>query len=142
MRHFPPKLRYKKKFKKTINFKDKRINQNLIYGIYGIQVLEYGKVPWEQLNTLKKNLLFYMKKKGKIWLRVFPMSPYTRKPLEVRMGKGKGAVKGWEAEIFPGQILYEVTGTDSRIILSALDQALKRFGVRAQIVQKERFIIE
>ena len=83
-----------------------------------------------------------MKKKGKIWLRVFPMSPYTRKPLEVRMGKGKGAVKGWEAEIFPGQILYEVTGTDSRIILSALDQALKRFGVRAQIVQKERFIIE
>ena len=137
MKHFPPKIKYKKKFRKTLVFRNRTINQSLEYGNYGIQLLEYGKIQSKQLEALQRIITFYMKKKGKIWMRVYPMFPFTKKPLEVRMGKGKGAVKGWEAEVYPGQVLYEIISTDNRLALNALEQALKRLQLEGRIIYKE-----
>lgn len=77
-----------------------------------------------------------MKRKGKVWIRIFPDFPVTKKPSEVRMGKGKGAVNHWVALIKPGRILYEISGNNPLLIKTALQAAIKKLGIAAQIVER------
>lgn len=92
MKHFPPKKKYKKNFCRFLNLRQNCNENKLIYGNIGIKILEFGKISHLRLNALTKLLQFYLQRKGKIWLKVYPMIPKTKKPLEVRMGKGKGNV--------------------------------------------------
>lgn len=136
MKHFPPKKKYKKNFNKYLSLKKTCEEKTLIYGNVGLQVLEFGKISHFRLNALKKLLNFYLQRKGKIWLKVYPMIPKTRKPLEVRMGKGKGNVDHWEAYVDPGLILFELSVADIKLGLTGLKQIQKRLGLKSKIIFK------
>ena len=136
MKHFPPRKKYKKNFSKHSSFRKTTQNNGLVYGNIGLQVAEYGKISHLRLNALKKILTFSLQRKGKIWLRVYPMIPKTKKPLEVRMGKGKGNLNYWETTIFPGEVLFELTTVDSKIAINGLKQVMKRLGLKSRIIYK------
>jgi len=136
MKHFPPRKKYKKNFSKHLSFRKTTQNNGLVYGNIGLQIAEYGKISHLRLNALKKILTFSLQRKGKIWLRVYPMIPKTKKPLEVRMGKGKGNLHYWETTIFPGEILFELTTVDSKIAINGLKQVMKRLGLKSRIIHK------
>ncbi len=138
MKHFPPRKKYKKNFSKYLSFKKLIKNSNLVYGNIGLQILEYGKISHLRLNALKKVLTFYLQRKGKIWLRIYPMIPKTKKPLEVRMGKGKGNVSFWEGQLKPGDLLFEITTLDTKLALKGLDQVKKRLGLKSKIITKSQ----
>jgi len=140
MKHFPPRKKYKKNFSKYLSFKKLIKDSNLIYGNIGLQVLEYGKISHLRLNALKKILTFSLQRKGKIWLRIYPMIPKTKKPLEVRMGKGKGNVVFWEGQVKPGDLLFEITTLDSKLALKGLEQVQKRLGLNSKIIMKNQKI--
>ena len=80
------------------------------FGDYGLQATESGWVTARQIEAARIALTRYVKRTGKVWIRVFPDKPITKKPAETRMGKGKGANEGWVAVVIPGKILYEITG--------------------------------
>ena len=136
MKHFPTRKKYKKNFSKHLSFRKTTQNNGLVYGNIGLQVAEYGKISHLRLNALKKILTFSLQRKGKIWLRVYPMIPKTKKPLEVRMGKGKGNLNYWETTIFPGEVLFELTTVDSKIAINGLKQVMKRLGLKSRIIYK------
>jgi large subunit ribosomal protein L16 len=136
MKHFPPKKKYRKHFKSHLSFKRITQTSKLLYGTIGLQILEYGKISHLQLNALKKLLVFSLQRKGKIWLRVYPMIPKTNKPLEVRMGKGKGNVSFWETSLYPGNILFEVTTNDLRLAEEGFLQLQKRLSFKSKIIRR------
>ena len=136
MKHFLLRKKYKKNFSKHLSFRKTTQNNGLVYGNIGLQVAEYGKISHLRLNALKKILTFSLQRKGKIWLRVYPMIPKTKKPLEVRMGKGKGNLNYWETTIFPGEVLFELTTVDSKIAINGLKQVMKRLGLKSRIIYK------
>ena len=140
MKHFPPKKKYRKNFNKHLSLKKIVKDKSLIYGNIGIQILEFGKISHFRLNALKKILNFYLQRKGKIWLKVYPMIPKTRKPLEVRMGKGKGNVEYWECSLQPGIILFELTVSDIKLALTGLKQVQKRLGLKSKIIYKNEIL--
>ena len=106
----------------------------------GIKILEYGKISHYKLNALTKLLTFYLQRKGKLWLRVYPMLPKTKKPLEVRMGKGKGKLSHWEIHVKPGLILYEITSLDIKICINGLKQIQKRLGLKTRIITNNEIL--
>jgi len=140
MKHFPPRKKYKKNFSKYLSFKKLVKDSNLVYGNIGLQILEYGKISHLRLNALKKILTFSLQRKGKIWLRIYPMIPKTKKPLEVRMGKGKGNVAFWEGQVKPGDLLFEITTLDKKLALKGLEQVQKRLGLNSKIIIKNQKI--
>lgn len=140
MKHFPPKKKFRKHFKKHLCFKRNINTSNLLYGVIGLQILEYGKISHLQLNALKKLLTFYLERKGKIWLRVYPMIPKTAKPLEVRMGKGKGNVSYWETSLYPGNILFEITTNELRYAEKGFLQVQKRLSFKSKIIKRNEIL--
>lgn len=93
---------------------------SLSMGRYGLQVLERARLSGAQLEAVRRVLSRRMSRRGKVWFRVFPHVPVTSKPLEVRMGKGKGAVDHWVADVRPGRMIVEVEGVPPSIALHAL----------------------
>ena len=105
----PKKLKYRKKQKGRMKGKAERGN-TLEFGDYGLQALECGFMSAQQIEAARIAVTRHVKRGGKIWIRVFPDKPITKKPAETRMGKGKGSTEGWVAVIKPGKILYELEG--------------------------------
>jgi large subunit ribosomal protein L16 len=105
----PKKVKYRKRQKGRINGKAFRGN-TLEFGDYGLQALECGYMTAQQIEAARVAVTRHVKRGGKIWIRVFPDKPFTKKPAETRMGKGKGAPEGWMAAVKPGRILYELEG--------------------------------
>lgn len=136
MKHFPPKRKYKKNFKKYVKFQKPLYRQKLVYGNIGLRVLEFSKVSHYKLNALHKILTVMLQRKGQIWQKIYPMNPKTKKPLEVRMGKGKGNVEYWEQQIQPGIILFEITSNDLKLAYNGLFQIQKRLGLKSEIILK------
>jgi len=103
------------------NFKDSKQGntKSLIYGTIGIKSMDAGYLPSKTLETLRRLLTRKSKRTGKIWVRVFPHQSVTRKPAEVRMGKGKGAPKFWIAKVAAGQILFEMCGISEELVRQA-----------------------
>jgi large subunit ribosomal protein L16 len=106
------------------------------FGDWGLQVLEPGWVTARQLEAARRTIVHAMKRRGKIWIRVFPDKPYTQKPPETRMGKGKGGVEYWVAVVKPGRIMFEISGLDEELALDALKQATYKFSIRTKVVSK------
>jgi large subunit ribosomal protein L16 len=111
--------------------------QNLAFGDLGLQVLEHGWITSRQIEAARIAISRCIKRGGKVWVRMFPDKPITKKPLEVRMGKGKGAVEGWVAVVKPGRIIYEMEGVEPTLALQAFRLAAFKLPVKTKIIRRE-----
>lgn len=108
----------------------------LAFGEYGLQSLGRAWITNIQLEACRVAISRSMKRKGKLWLRVFPDKSYTKKPLEVRQGKGKGPVEGWVAVVRPGRMLFEMDGVTEPIAREAMRLAASKLPIRTKFVQR------
>ena len=106
------------------------------FGDYGLQALEAGWVTARQIESGRVALTRGVKRGGKIWIRMFPDKPVTKKPLETRMGKGKGNPEEWVAVIKPGRIMYELEGVDETVAREAVRLASHKFGIKTRFVSR------
>lgn len=114
----PKKVKYRKKQKGRIRGKAYR-GRSLAFGDYGLQAVECGFMSAQQIESARIAVTRHVKRGGKVWIRVFPDKPVTKKPAETRMGKGKGAPEGWVAAVKPGRILYELEGVPEDVAAEA-----------------------
>jgi large subunit ribosomal protein L16 len=109
----------------------------LKFGTHGIQALEKGRLTAKQIEAVRRTITNFLKRKGKVWIRIFPDFPITKKPSEVRMGKGKGNVAFWVANVKPGRMLYEIAGNDYFSLKNALQFALIKLPIAAKIITRK-----
>lgn len=106
------------------------------FGEYGLQALEPGWVTARQIEAARRTLVRIMKRRGKVWIRIFPDKPYTHRPPETRMGKGKGGVEYWVAVVRPGRVMFELGGTTPETAIEALHQASYKFSIKTKVVTR------
>jgi large subunit ribosomal protein L16 len=106
------------------------------FGEFGMQALERGKITNRQIEACRVAISRYFSRKGKVWIRVFPDKPITKKPAETRMGKGKGAVDHWVAPVKPGRILFEVANVSKEDAQNALVRAAAKLGIKTRFVER------
>lgn len=129
----PKKTKYSKYQKGKMKGLSKRGN-NIVFGSYGIKSLSTSWISSKQIEAARVAATRYMKREGKLWIKIFPDKPATRKPQEVRMGKGKGSVEYWVAVVKPGRIIFEVDGVSIDIAKEALRLASKKLPIKTQFV--------
>ena len=112
----------------------------LSFGSFGIKTLESAWLTGQQIEAARQAVVRYMKREGKIWIRVFPDKPYTKKPAEVRMGKGKGAPEYWVAVVRPGRILFEAEGVPLEVAKEALRLAAQKLPVQTKFVVRRDYV--
>ena len=127
------------KFRKTFKGRTKGLatrGNTVAFGEYGLMSLEPGWVTNRQIEAARIALTREMKRGGKVWIRVFPDKPITKKPAETRMGKGKGNPEGWVAVVKPGRMLFEIEGVTLVLAQEALGLAASKLPVRTRIVKR------
>jgi large subunit ribosomal protein L16 len=107
------------------------------FGEFGLQATEASWITNRQIESARIAMTRYMKRGGKVWIKIFPHKPYTAKPLEVRMGSGKGAPEGWVAVVKPGKVMFEVAGVSEEIAREALRLAAHKLPVKCKFVKRE-----
>jgi large subunit ribosomal protein L16 len=107
------------------------------FGQYGLKAVGRGRITARQIESARRAMTRYIKRGGKIWIRIFPDKPITKKPLEVRQGKGKGSVEYWVAEIKPGKMLYEMEGVDEDIARRAFELASAKLPIKTVFQKRE-----
>ncbi|MCC6160123.1 MAG: 50S ribosomal protein L16 [Deltaproteobacteria bacterium] len=132
----PKKTKYRKQMKGRRAGQATR-GSNLDFGDYGLQAVQDGWLTARQIEAARIAMTRSVKRGGRIWIRVFPDKPLTRKPAETRMGKGKGAPEEWVASVKPGRMLYEMQGIDTAQAVSALKLAASKLPIRTKIVIRE-----
>ncbi len=113
-----------------------QVGNKVSFGDYGLKALERGRLTSRQIEAGRRVMTRHVKRGAKIWIRVFPDKPITSKPLEVRMGKGKGSVEYWVAQIQPGRILYEIQGVDEELARQAFELAAAKLPFKTQVVTR------
>ncbi len=131
----PKRVKYRKQMRGRMKGKESR-GVEIAFGEYALQALEPGWVTARQIEAARRAIVRAMKRRGKIWIRIFPDKPYTRKPPETRMGKGKGNVEYWVAVVKPGRIMFEVGGLPEADALAALHLARYKFSIKTKIVAR------
>lgn len=106
------------------------------FGDYALQATTRGRVTARQIEAARRAMTRYVKRGGKIWIRVFPDVPITRKPIEVRMGKGKGNVEYWVAQVQPGRVLYEMEGVSEEVAREAFRLAASKLPVQTSFISR------
>ena len=106
------------------------------FGEYGMQVLERGRITNKQIEACRVAINRYFNRRGQVWIRIFPDKPITRKPAEVRMGKGKGAVDHYVSVVRPGRVLFEVGGVPRDVAQDALRRAAAKLGLKTRFVER------
>jgi len=106
------------------------------FGEIGLKAIGRGRITARQIEAARRAMTRHIKRGGKIWIRVFPDKPISKKPLEVRMGKGKGNVEYWVAQIQPGKILYEMEGVSESIAREALELAAAKLPIKTTVVKR------
>ncbi|XBC38118.1 MAG: 50S ribosomal protein L16 [Buchnera aphidicola (Floraphis choui)] len=112
------------------------IDTDINFGSYGLKAVERGRLKASQIESARRAISRSIKRQGKIWIRIFPDKPITKKPLEVRMGKGKGNVEYWVALVQPGKILYEIDGVSEELSREAFRLASSKLPVKTMFVIK------
>jgi large subunit ribosomal protein L16 len=112
----------------------------IAFGEYGLQALERGWVTARQIEAARIAIARGVKRGGKIWIRIFPDKPITKKPLETRMGKGKGSPEEWVAVVKPGRIMFELEGVDTATAKNAMMKASHKFGIKTRYVSRDEQI--
>lgn len=131
----PKKVKYRKQQKGRMKGVAGR-GSNLSFGEYGLQAIECGAVNSKEIEAARVAMTRHVKRGGKLWIRVFPDKPITKKPAEVRMGKGKGAPEGWVAIVRPGKILYEMEGVTKELAREALRLASHKLSVKTRFIDR------
>lgn len=134
----PRKTKYRKQQKGRIKGVANRGHQ-LAFGTFGIKSLDAGRLTSRQIEAARIAVTRYMKREGQVWIRVFPDVPVTKKPAEVRMGKGKGALDHWAAKIEPGRILFEIEGVSLEVGREALRLAAQKLPVVTKFVVRRDY---
>ena len=107
------------------------------YGEFGLQAIDAGLITGNQIEAARVAMTRYMKRDGKVWIKIFPDKPITRKPAGTRMGKGKGNTEFWVAPVKPGRVMFEIAGVSEEVAREALRLAKNKLPVRAKFVLKE-----
>jgi large subunit ribosomal protein L16 len=107
------------------------------FGDYGLMSLDPGWITARQIEAARRVLVRYMRRRGKVWIRIFPDKPVSQKPAETRMGKGKGAVDHWVAVIRPGRVLFEISGLDEEAAKEALKLAAYKLPLKTKFMARE-----
>jgi len=131
----PKRVKYRKQMRGRMKGKALR-GAEVTFGEFGLQALEPGWVTARQIEAARRVLVRVMRRRGKVWIRIFPDKPYTHRPPETRMGKGKGNVEYYVAVVKPGRIMFELGGLPSDIALEALEQAKYKFSIRTKVVSR------
>ncbi len=134
----PKKVKFRKQQKGRMRGKAYRGGQ-LNFGEFGLQAVECGWISSRQIEAARIAMTRHAKRGGKMWIRIFPDKPITKKPAEVRMGKGKGAPEGWVAVIRPGKILYEMEGVSREVAQEALRLAAHKLPLKTKFVERGSF---
>ena len=132
----PKKTKYRKQQKGRIRGKATRGNR-VTDGEYGLQSLELGLITSNQIEAARVAMTRYIKRGGKLWIKIFPDKPITTKPIGTRMGKGKGAVEYWVAPVKPGRVMFEIAGVAEDIAREALRLAANKLSVKCKVVKRE-----
>ncbi len=109
------------------------------FGEYGLQALDRAWIDTKQLEAARVAIARHLKRHGKMWIRVFPQKSFTKKPLETRMGKGKGAVESWVAVVRPANVLFEVDGVPEAIARDAMRLAASKLPIRTRFISRHKF---
>jgi large subunit ribosomal protein L16 len=131
----PARTKYRKMMKGRMRGKSYRAS-TLSYGQYGLQATECGWLTSRQIEAARVAIARYVKRGGKLWIRVFPDKPITKKPAETRMGTGKGAVEYYVAVVKPGRVLYEMEGVDDAMAKKAFHLAAHKLPVATKVVKR------
>ena len=137
----PKKTKFRKQHKMVPKGNATR-GHDLSFGSFGIKSLETGWIPSKQIEAARVAVTRFMKREGQIWIRIFPDKPVTKKPAEVRMGKGKGAPEYFVARISPGRILFEAEGVPLEVAKEALRLAAQKLPVATRFVVRRDYVEE
>ena len=128
------------KYRKQMKGKNRGLasqGNKVSFGEYGLKATDRGRITARQIEAARKAMTRHIRRGGKIWIRIFPDKPITKKPLEVRQGKGKGNVEYWVAQIQPGRILYEMSGVEEDLAKEALKLAAAKLPVETKFVTRK-----
>ena len=131
----PKRTKYRKQFKgrnRGIATRGTKVS----FGAYGIKALEHANITARQLEAARRAMMHHIKRGGKIWIRVFPDKPITKKPLEVRQGSGKGNVELWVAPVQPGRVMFEIEGVTEEIAREALGLGASKLPVKTLFIAR------
>ena len=131
----PKKVKFRKQQKGKMRGMALR-GSSLNFGEYGLQAVDCGYISSKQIEAARIAMTRHVKRGGKIWIRIFPDKPITKKPAEVRMGKGKGAPEGCVAVIKPGRILYEMSGVTKELAEEALRLAMHKLPIKTKLIER------
>lgn len=131
----PKKVKYRKQMRGRMRGEATR-GSAISFGEYGLKALEPGWVTSRQIEAGRVAMTRFVKRGGKIWIRIFPDKPITKKPAETRMGKGKGAPEDWVAVIKPGRVLYEMEGVTEQVAREAMKLASQKLPIRTRFVSR------
>ena len=131
----PKKTKYRKAFKGRISG-DAKGGTALNFGAYGLKALEPERITARQIEAARRAITRHIKRQGRLWIRVFPDVPVSKKPAEVRQGKGKGAVEYWAARVKPGRILFEVDGVPVGLAREALALAAAKLPIKTRFIER------
>ncbi len=132
----PKRVKFRKMFKGRTKGLSQRGN-SVAFGTYGLQALEPGWVTNRQIEAARVALTRHIKRGGKVWIRIFPDKPITKKPAETRMGKGKGSPEAWVAVVKPGRVMFELEGIDRPTAEKAMSLAAAKMPVKTKFVARE-----
>ena len=135
----PKRTKYRKQQKGRNRGKATRGNR-VTDGEYGLQSLEAGQITSNQIEAARVAMTRYIKRGGKVWIKIFPNKPITKKPAETRMGKGKGAPEYWVAPVKPGRVMFEIAGVPEETAREALRLAAQKLPVKAKFLAREKEI--
>ena len=131
----PARTKYRKAHKGRIHGYASR-GEILNYGAYGLKAMKPNRLISKQIEAARVSLTRYMKRTGKVWLRIFPNIPVSKKPTEVRMGKGKGAPEFWACRVKPGRIIFEVDGVSESVARVALYKASTKLPIKTKFIKR------
>jgi len=132
----PKRTKYRKMQKGRNRGKATRGNK-VTDGEYGIQAVSSGLITGNQIEAARIAMTRYIKRGGKVWIKIFPDKPVSKKPAETRMGKGKGAVDRWVAKVKPGRVMFELAGVPEEVAREALRLAMNKLSVRTKFIKRE-----
>jgi large subunit ribosomal protein L16 len=131
----PKRTKYRKAFKGRISGAAKG-GFNLDFGAYGLKAMEPDRLTARQIEAARRAITRHMKRAGRVWIRVFPDVPVSKKPAEVRMGSGKGAPEFWAARVKPGRVLFELDGVSAQVAREALELAAAKLPIKTRFVAR------
>ena len=132
----PKRTKFRKLHKGRIKGEAKG-GSDLNFGSYGLKAVEPERITARQIESARRAMTRHMKRQGRVWIRIFPDTPVTQKPTEVRMGKGKGSVEYWAAKVKPGRVMFEIDGVAEPIAREALRLAAMKLPIKSRIIVRE-----